>query len=434
MLKQNNFSTLKTQLIDNGGSVVFYGAGTIGKLALNALNELNIKVDHFHDSAKQKFGTVFCDVGCISFDELQNLDKNSSIFLSMNFFSAIIPKLEKIGFKNTYDCVELLEKTNFSLIKGKAKKEKHNFGEIINNGRYNQKPIEVERQIKTHRTTLKTYLSDDQNSSKKLYIKYMDVVITERCSMKCIDCANLMQYYVSPKNSDLNLLFKSITKSMNAIDHLDEFRVLGGEPFMNKEIHKIIKFLLTIEKVKKIAIYTNATIVPKGLNLECLKNDKVMLDITHYKTYPISARNHPKLIEACNLNNIKYNTHTADTWQDSGRIIKYERTENELKEIFANCCVGDVLTILNGKMYRCPFSANDHNINAIPFSKDDIIDLNDDKITLKDLKSKIEKLYVRNNKSRYLTACKYCKGRDFNTNEIPAGIQTKKRLENPKYS
>ena len=31
----------------------------------------------------------------------------------------------------------------------------------------------------------------------------MDVVITERCSLKCKDCANLMQYYEKPQNSDL---------------------------------------------------------------------------------------------------------------------------------------------------------------------------------------------------------------------------------------
>ena len=55
-------------------------------------------------------------------------------------------------------------------------------------------------------------------------------------------------------------------------------------------------------------------------------------------------------------------------------IKKYVRTENELKDIFLNCCVGDILSILNGKMYRCPFSANAHNINAIPYAKEDVID------------------------------------------------------------
>ena len=42
-------------------------------------------------------------------------------------------------------------------------------------------------------------------------------MITEKCSMKCKDCSNLMQYYENPINSDLNLLLKSIDKVMNSV-------------------------------------------------------------------------------------------------------------------------------------------------------------------------------------------------------------------------
>ena len=70
-------------------------------------------------------------------------------------------------------------------------------------------------------------------------MNHIDVVITEQCSMKCRDCANLMQFYSRPKNSDTNLLFKSMDRLMECVDHLNEFRVIGGDPFMNKEIYKI---------------------------------------------------------------------------------------------------------------------------------------------------------------------------------------------------
>ena len=53
----------------------------------------------------------------------------------------------------------------------------------------------------------------------------MDVVITERCSLKCKDCANLMQYYEKPQNSDLEILFKSLDRMMECVDQIYEFRV-----------------------------------------------------------------------------------------------------------------------------------------------------------------------------------------------------------------
>jgi len=42
---------------------------------------------------------------------------------------------------------------------------------------------------------------------------------------------------------------------------------------MNKELYKIINKLVIYEKCKKIVVYTNAKIVPKNENLECLKNE-----------------------------------------------------------------------------------------------------------------------------------------------------------------
>ena len=51
---------------------------------------------------------------------------------------------------------------------------------------------------------------------------------------------------------------------------------------MNKEMHKIINFLSSFKKVKTIAIYTNARFIPKNENFDCLKNPKVILDISDY--------------------------------------------------------------------------------------------------------------------------------------------------------
>ena len=71
-----------------------------------------------------------------------------------------------------------------------------------------------------------------------------------------------MQYYESPKDSPDDILFRSIDKLMESIDTLDEFRAIGGDPFMNKELYKVINKLVSYEKCKKVIIYTNAKIIP----------------------------------------------------------------------------------------------------------------------------------------------------------------------------
>ena len=43
------------------------------------------------------------------------------------------------------------------------------------------------------------------------------------------------------------------------------------------QIGKVLNKLLTYKTIKEIVIYTNATIIPKGENFECLKNDKIFI-------------------------------------------------------------------------------------------------------------------------------------------------------------
>ena len=93
--------------------------------------------------------------------------------------------------------------------------------------------------------------------------------------------------------------------------------------------------------------------------------------------------------------------------------------------MFLNCCNNDVMTLLNGKIYRCPFSANGTNIGAIPYDEDDIVDLTEEKDS-KMLKSELKSLYTEKD---YLTACSYCNGRDHRTERIAAATQTKKPLD-----
>ena len=63
----------------------------------------------------------------------------------------------------------------------------------------------------------------------------------------------------------------SLDKIMSVIDSIDEFRVLGGDPFMNKEMYKVINKLDAYNSGARIAIYTNGQIIPRGENLECLR-------------------------------------------------------------------------------------------------------------------------------------------------------------------
>ncbi len=389
----------------NSTPVVLFGAGDLGELAYHALKKRNVVVNFFCDSNKKKQGKLYFGLKILSIEELSLLDKNVAIFIcNSQYIEVVSSLLNKMKFEFVYDLVNLLKNTDFS-------------DNNLDQGKFSE--LSIERQIALHE---QNYLKASKNIHKKFYVSNIDIVITERCSLKCKDCANLMQYYHRPVNADHDLLFKSTDKLMNCIDKLYEFRILGGDPFMNKKMYEVVNKLVTYKNVDQVVIYTNATILPKEENFECLKNKKVRLQITNYGEL---SRKHNETISLCKENNILYVTERVKKWQDVGTIKFENKTVSQLEHLFKNCCANNLLTLLHGELFRCPTAAHGTNLKAISENADDIVDLSNDKMSIKETKAKLMDFYYN---KKFITACSSCKGRDYGFGEIDAAIQTKKPL------
>jgi len=398
------FSEFKNKL--EAKKIILFGAGDIGELVKYSLNQISVNVDYYCDNDFRKHNTDYLGTKVLSPKDLDSLDKEKTIvFISNNYISVIRGQLKKLGFKQIFDCVEILKNTDFF-------KAKQSFA---------LQPYKIDRRIDYY---ISMCMKEKYISSGTLNIKSIDIQITERCSMKCKNCSNLMQYYNKPVNSDMDELFLSIDRFMSCVDNIYEFRVLGGDPFMNKDLYKVVDQLKKYEKVKKIIVYTNARIIPKGANLDCLKHKKVVVDITNYGE-GLSTK-HDEIIKILKENEILYSTTLTTVWTDSGRVLPYqEETLDEKKSKFINCCNSDILSILHGKLYRCPFSANATNLKAVPFEKKDIVDLCDKDISIPELKVRIKDLAYNKD---FLIACSYCNGRDYTVQNIKAAEQTSKPL------
>ena len=410
-----DFSDFDYKNLNN--QVVIFGAGTIGRLTDLALKKNGIKSNIFVDSDPRKQGKEIQSKKIISPDELKKFDTDSThIFIACNYFSSIVPFLKKNDFTNFYKVTNILKKVDTYKLYNEIDMDML-FSKLL--------PLKLERNLAFYNEMCN---KEDYITNDKLVLKSIDVQITEKCSLKCKDCSNLMQYYKKPVDSDYDLLVNSMDKIMSSVDFIDELRVLGGDPFMNKELNKIINKLVTYKNVGRIVVYTNARFIPKNQNLDYLKQPRVILDITDYGEASAAAG---KYVEFAKKEGIAYSVNQCNTWQDCGRIIpNNKKTEKELEHQFNNCCNSDLVSLLHGKLYRCPFSANAHNLNAIPPNKADVVDLNDDNKTIDEIKKEI--VLLHGNK-KYLEACKHCNGRDHLAPKIKAAIQTRKPLPIPKY-
>ncbi|MEO3871117.1 4Fe-4S cluster-binding domain-containing protein [Nonomuraea sp. B12E4] len=390
---------LVAELAATGRPVVLFGAGDLGVLAHYALTRLGVRVTCFSDGRRVKHGQTLRGLEIRAPEHLAGLPSDTCVFLCGNYLATMTARLRGMGFTDLHDCVGLLDGFDFG------------------GSDTGMDLVFIERKVALHK---RECLKAKEAGDDLLILKYLDVVVTEACSMKCQDCSNLMQYYAKPRHSDLDLLESAVDRIMAAIDGIYEFRVLGGEPFVNTRVHRVITKLTGYEQVDKVVIYTNATIVPRGDNLECLKHDKVVVEITNYGRH---SRKHDELLETLQANGVVHLT-KIPVWTDSGRIKYVERSAAELDDMFRNCCVNDVLTLLNGKLYRCPFSANGTNLGAIPEDSADVVDLTGDRAGA-ELRADLQRLYGR---STHLRACAFCNGRDYRTPRIEPAIQVRRPL------
>jgi organic radical activating enzyme len=375
-------------------NVVLYGFGITGKW-LSSITKTKFIVD----TDIKKWGDSFNGVSVVSPSSLSELDPNNDLVVVtvVDIFD-VIPLLNHYGV-NWVSLAEIINTEQIS-IENNTTKESDEF---------------LKYSIDTVLKCQRAFLSENS-----FYLRSVDLVITEKCTLKCRDCANLMQFYETPIDytaADVVAGIKSLSKNA---DFIHEVRIIGGEPFLNKNIYDIIDEVSLIENINRIVIYTNGMIPPKEERLEKFRASKLLFSITDYAEL---GRNLAKTIEVVKKFGIPYRVHPPEHWTDSGRLVDEVNDIEEAKSLFAKCCGKNLYTLIGPKLYRCPFAANADQLKAIPEHSSNYVYASEQKPMLKEFSYGID----------FIDACRFCPGRSFDSPIITPAIQSKKPIPYKKY-
>lgn len=387
--KLAEFAALAATITETESKIVVYGIGNIGKQVVRELRDNGIPVKAILDGNTDLHGTFQDGIPICSLDSVR--PKNDIIIVASHiYYMEIAATLSVHGARKVvpYCFVDICGNMDGEDVKDKARK-------------YIQRGIEYAM----------------ENRKDRLFFNTVDVVITEKCSFRCQDCSNLMQYYVHPKNADLTRMKTALDQFFRTADRVIEMHILGGEPFINPQIGEHIKLLQRYSEQFDVAvIYTNATILPSRDILQTIHAENVVVNITDY--------GHPhqrvaEFIERARKEGITTFSHVVSEWQDCGHLQNYARSLEDRKNLFAECCVRDYYTIKDGKLFRCPFAANAATLEAIPANMNEFVILDDQRMCDSSVKDEVRALMEKDS----LWACMYCGGRPTGRTSIPAAIQ-----------
>ncbi|MBP3819588.1 MAG: radical SAM protein [Butyrivibrio sp.] len=380
--------------------IVVYGAGVYGEIAYLALNQCGLSIDFFCD--RYRTGE-FLGVRIITPKMLKDIPDSQVIIASRDYFYEIKKVLISCGFKRIYDMRELIA-MNLPVEK------------LSNRAR----DMYFQRQVYIH---VANHQGDILSNIHRLQF-----IVTERCSLKCKDCTHLMQYYEKPQDVDITKYIVSFERLLNMLGTISELRILGGEPFMNRETYKLIKRYASNNKINMITVYSNGTIIPNEDTLKTLENDKVTLHISAYGEH--NKKRIDELTKCLNQYNIKYIVRVYDSWQEGGNLTKRHYSEAHKRKIFSACFERSCYSFLRGKLHRCPRSAHAMNLQAMPDVSNDYVDFTDENMSDEELKMKLLDLQNR----EWIEACDYCEGPNNVTQHIIPAIQTKFPLKYEKIN
>jgi organic radical activating enzyme len=376
--------------------IFIYGFGIAGKwLATN----LTANIAGYIDSDLKKNGGTFNGLPVFSPEQAKGLIKpDDEIVISVIDIQDVVPNIKK----------------HFPKTKWIALGQYLSDQKAVNNTT-NESNSFIEYTLKAVETCHKNYL--EENTS---FLRSLDIVITEKCSLNCQDCSNLMQYYEDPRNLDYDEVIKDFETLTKTVKHIYEVRLIGGEPFMNRDIYQIIDYFVISDKVSKVILYTNATIPLKKELMKKFATPKLVFSITDYGAL---SKNTNKVISILEEMQVAYRSLPPNNWTDSAKIADFQRSDENMRNIFEQCCGKNLYTTMYGKLYRCPFSANAERLGAIPLDSSNSVSVDADEETINQFIGDIP----------YIPACNFCNGRSHDAPEIVPAIQSSDRLPYKKY-
>lgn len=254
-------------------------------------------------------------------------------------------------------------------------------------------------------------------NNRNIEIPFFDLNVNNVCTLKCKNCDQGMPYFHNKVIFSADEIIRNMELLLQKVDYIYQIGILGGEPFLNKDIDRVIQFCAASDKIGSIIVVTNGTIFPREEVLHTLRNDKIIVGVSWY---PIENDSNRKLLlEYFQRHNIHFHIR-KDDWIDFGDFRycrKYKR--KRLKDIFKKCFLNKCVQYNNGILYRCTKThlLEDQQIEYAG---------NGEKIIVKDVASKKEmrralrKFYSL----EYLKACNYCNA-DDELVTIPLGEQLK---------
>ena len=257
----------------------------------------------------------------------------------------------------------------------------------------------------------------------QLFVELTQICVTERCTLRCRKCAHAC-HKVPKSKEDMSLEFikKSADSFFEKFDIVREFVLIGGEPFLCKDLKASIMYIGEKYRNKMIifSITTNGTILLDDEILNLCRRYDVTIRVSDYsESLPRLKMRYDELYKKLKQNKvIIWETDREKSWFDYGfGEIDRGIEEDQLIETFDRCRT-PCREIRGSKYYYCVMARSVSENLEMNIGKQDFIDLENIKN-----KQELMEFQMGYSDKGYLDMCRFCRGAEAENFLIPAAEQ-----------
>jgi len=257
----------------------------------------------------------------------------------------------------------------------------------------------------------------------KLFVELAQICLTERCTLKCRKCAHGC-FNISNEAEDPSI--DSVKESADIFflrfDLIKEFVLIGGEPFLYKDIKEAITYIGENyrDRIITFAITTNGTILPDDETIQlCMKYD-VTLRVSDYSdSLPWLKPQYNRLYKKIARNKMSvWKTNNEESWFDYGfEDFVRGNTADELTDAFDKCRT-PCREVRGSKYYYCVMARSVAENLGLGIGEQDYLDLKETSN-----RNVLLEFQMGFSDKGYLDMCRFCRGAEAKDYLIPAAEQ-----------
>ena len=203
------------------------------------------------------------------------------------------------------------------------------------------------------------FLKIKKEFGNKIVVPFIDLCVGTTCTLKCKDCTEWIPYLQNKKNFTAEEVIGNLEQLFKYVDYVHFVSPLGGEAFLNPDLHKILLYLkqkCEENKIGYVRLVTNGTIFPST----------DLLDIFAYPKFSIAISNYSNVLTDNQKNNVEkfkayFNEKNYKLYfpEDFDWIYlgcpdkKFNRETSVLKDTFEKCFVHNCAGLFENCIYHC---------------------------------------------------------------------------------